>query len=318
MSWIPDPPLASNRATALIAGAFPTVDARAVRYLGSGWLYDVFLTKDGWVFRFPRWDWSGALFEQEVRVHELAAQILPPRIRIPRVELLAPPSSQFARPFAGHRYVPGVGADALEQKLLSTLAPDIAEFLNALHSTPAPIAGAAGIHQLDANDPDRVAWLDHGIAIALGMRGRDPVLDQALDWLRTAPKTPPPLGGPLHLLHGGLEPEHVLADPATGSLVGVIDWTDAMLGDAARDFVFLVTWRGWQFAEDVLRLYPRAVDVEFRTRLRYMAQLLSLMSLAYAHEQGTALDKHLRAVHNAFAAYERPDRSDPRLPRVNG
>ena len=74
-----------------------------------------------------------------------------------------------------------------------------------------------------------------------------------------------------------------------------------MLSDAARDFVFLVTWRGWRFAEDVLRVYPRAVDKEFRARLRYMAQLLSVIWLAFAHEQGADLAKHIQAVHNAFA-----------------
>jgi len=35
-----------------------------------------------------------------------------------------------------------------------------------------------------------------------------------------------------------------------------------------------------------------------------MAQLLSLMGLAYAHEQGQDLGPHVRAVKNAFAPDE--------------
>jgi aminoglycoside phosphotransferase (APT) family kinase protein len=132
------------------------------------------------------------------------------------------------------------------------------------------------------------------------LRGLDRILDRAIDWLKAAVSTPR-ANAPLHLVHGGLEARHVLVDPSTGSLSGVIDWTDSHLGDAARDFVFLVTWKGWQFAEEVLRLYPRAIDREFRTRLRFMAQLLSLMELGYANAQNQEPARYIQEVHNAFA-----------------
>jgi aminoglycoside phosphotransferase (APT) family kinase protein len=297
----PDRPLTRETAAALIGGAFPAVDAAAPRYLGSGTLFDVFLTSDGWAFRFPRprVDWAAQLFESEARVHRLVAQILPSQIRIPQVELLASPTPQFPFSFAGHRFIPGVAADTLDEKLIPTLAREIATFLNVLHSTPAPVAGAAGVQEM-AIDAGRRGWLEDGIAAASKLRGLDPVVDRALTWLETVSLTPPS-GGTLQLIHGGLEPEHLLVDPATGFLVGVIDWTDGQLGDAARDFVFLVTWRGWRFAEEVLHHYPRAVDSEFRARLRYMAQLLSVIALGFAREQGAELTKHVRAVHNAFA-----------------
>ena len=298
--WKPDPPLTREKAAALIRSSFPAIDSSVLRYLGSGSLYDVFLTTDGWVFRFPRWQWSGDLFESEAGIHRFVAQILPSQIRIPQVELLAAPTPSFAYPFAGHRYIPGIAADAVEQELVPTLAREIAMLLSALHSTPIPVAGAAGIREFSMNEPGRREWLEHGIAVAVELRGMDAVVDQALAWLSTTPLTPPS-AGPLQLIHGGLSPEHVLVDPTTGFVGGVIDWTDTMLSDAARDFVFLVTWRGWRFAEDVLRVYPRAVDKEFRARLRYMAQLLSVIWLGFAHEQGADLAKHIQAVHNAFA-----------------
>jgi aminoglycoside phosphotransferase (APT) family kinase protein len=306
MQWVPDPPLKQDRAAALIRNYFPSVDAATLRYLGSGWQFDAFLTADEWVFRFPRWEWSGELFESEARVHRFAAQILPPQIRIPKVELLAAPTAQFPYPFAGHRFIPGVGGDTLDEKLLPTLANDVAMFLSALHSTPPPVAGAAGIREIPLNDPGRRDWLEHGIAAAAQLRELDSVVEQAVEWLGRASITPPSLGGTLQLIHGGLAPEHLIVDPSTGALIGVIDWTDAQLGDAARDFVFLVTWRGWKFVEDVLRIYPRAVDREFRTRLRYMAQMLSVIWLAFAYEQGADLTKHVQAVHNAFAPNETP------------
>jgi hypothetical protein len=90
-------------------------------------------------------------------------------------------------------------------------------------------------------------------------------------------------------------------DPETGRLSGIIDWTDAILGDAARDFVFLVAWQGPAFAEEVLLSYPHTVDQGFCERLDFMARVLSVMWLALAHERHTEVEKLTGWVHNVFA-----------------
>ena len=292
------PLITRDTAAAVIRKAFPEVDASSVRHVGSGTLYDVFLTADEWAFRFPRTDWSGGLFEQESRTHALVAEIIPSQIRLPRVELREVPTADFPYPIAGHRYIRGVAADEVEEALLPTLAREIAILLNALHSTPAPVAGAAGIRELVV-DEGRRAWYDDGVAAVSKLRGLDPIVDHAITWIRANPTAPPT--GALHLIHGGLESRHLLIDPDTGFLRGVIDWTDTMLGDAARDFSFLVTWKGWVFCEEVLHLYPRAVDRDFRARLRHIAQMLATIELGYAHEWGLDLTWYVRAVRNAFA-----------------
>lgn len=294
----PNPLLTRDRAAALIRASFPTVDAAEVRYVGSGTLYDVFLTGDDWAFRFPRAEWTGNLFEPEARTHEFVAQIIPSQIRLPRVELLAPPTAEYPYPIAGHRFIRGVAADEVDEKLLPTLTREIAILLNALHSTPVPVAGAAGIHEL-VIDEGRRAWFDEGVAAVSKLRGLDPVVDRAIAWIQALPRVVTPVG-PLHLIHGGLEARHLLVDPDTGFLLGVIDWTDTMLGEAARDFAFLVTWRGWRFAEEVLHHYPRAVEPNFRERLHFIAQMLSTIELGYMHEGGHDLTKYVRAVRYAF------------------
>jgi hypothetical protein len=111
----------------------------------------------------------------------------------------------------------------------------------------------------------------------------------------------PRFDAPLQLVHCGLEARHILVNPSTGSIQGVIDWTDTHLGDPAGDFRFLVTWKGWQFAEEVLRLYPGAIDRSFRDRLRFMAQLMSLMGLGHTSAENGDLVRCIREVHNAFA-----------------
>ena len=90
-------------------------------------------------------------------------------------------------------------------------------------------------------------------------------------------------------------------DPESGVLVGILHWTDAILGDPARDFVALVAWQGWPFAEEALRSYPLPADEAFRERMRFTSRLLSVLWLAMAHEQGPDVAKHVRWVRNAFA-----------------
>jgi len=299
--YVPQPPMAPEKAASLIASAFPDVDTTAVRHIGSGTLFDAFRTSDDWAFRFPRWDWCGDLFEPEARTHEFLAKVLPAHIRLPRVQLLAEPSERFPYRFAGHRYVSGVPFDTLNEALVPAASRQLAEFLGALHSVPEATARAAGFREITIDDPGRREWYEQGMAASLELRGIDPVVRDAVDWWHADPMTSPPLAAH-QLVHTSVDPEHLLFDPATGSLIGVLDWTDASLGDAARDFVNLLTWRGWGFVDELLAQYPRSVDSEFRTRLRWMAQWLSVIWLAFAPEQGRDMQRDIRGVHNAFAA----------------
>jgi aminoglycoside phosphotransferase (APT) family kinase protein len=51
-----------------------------------------------------------------------------------------------------------------------------------------------------------------------------------------------------------------------GRLVGVIDWTDAQVGDPALDFAWLLTRLGARFAADLVAAYKGDVDETFGTR----------------------------------------------------
>jgi aminoglycoside phosphotransferase (APT) family kinase protein len=299
--WAPDRPLTRETASEVIRACFPTIAARGLEHLGSGWEFDAYLTADRWVFRFPRRAHCADLFEPEARVHRLVSQVLPPRVAVPRVELVGGPAPGFPYRFAGHRMIRGVAADAVAPDLLPTLAREIGAALGAIHSIPEAEARAAGVRETEEDDVGRKEWLERGFEAASELRGLDPAVDRALGGVR---RVSPPLArfeGPLRLIHQDLEPDHLIVDPATGRLAGILDWTDAAVGDPARDFVFLVTWRGWRFAEEVLRSYPHAVDHGFRERLRVMARLLSIMWLALAHEQRSGVAKHVEWVRNAFA-----------------
>jgi aminoglycoside phosphotransferase (APT) family kinase protein len=297
--WEADRPLTPEMARAAIAQRFPMIDTRNLELLGSGWEFDAYAA-DGWVFRFPRRAESATLFERERGVLALAASALSRHVLVPKVELVGEATSEFPYPFAGHRLIRGVTADALDGGLLPTFARDIGAALGAMHAIPLADARRAGVLESEPDDLGRRSWLAEGLGAAEHARGSDPIVDRALDWGRSFAWPSTLFDAPLRFIHQDLGNDHVIVDPATGHLVGIIDWTDAMIGDAARDFVFLVAWQGWDFAEDVLRSYPHTVDDGFRHRLDLMAKVLTIVWLGIAQTQGTDVAKHIDWLHNAF------------------
>lgn len=296
--WEPDRPLSIETVSAAISSCFPELDARSPTFLGSGWEYDAWLTRDGWVFRFPRRVESAALFEWEERVHDLVSRFMPADVAVPRAELMGRPAAGFPYPIAAHRFIPGVPADEAEVRHLPSLAREIGRALGAVHAIPVGAAKAAGVAEFEEGGGEQ--WFESCLTFLDRRKGQDPVVDRAVEWVRQSLKIREP-HAPLRFIHHDLSPEHLLVDPTSGRLTGILDWTDAIIGDAARDFVFLVAWRGWDFVEDVLRGYPHAVDPGFRDRLRFKARMLTPAWLGLAYARGTEFEKLTRWVHNAYA-----------------
>jgi aminoglycoside phosphotransferase (APT) family kinase protein len=298
--WEADRPLTPEMARAAIDQRFPMIDTRNLELLGAGWEFDAYAA-DGWVFRFPRRAESATVFDRERGVHELAASALSRRVLVPKVELVGESTAEFPYPFAGHRLIRGVTADALGSALLPTFARDIGAALGAMHAIPLSDARRAGVVESEPDDLGRQTWLAEGLRAAEQARGSDPVVDRALDWGSAFAWPSTLFDAPLRFIHQDLGTDHVIVDPSTGHLVGIIDWTDAIIGDAARDFVFLVAWQGWAFAEEVLRSYPHTVDDGFRHRLDLMAKVLTIVWLGIAQTQGADVSKPIDWVHNTFS-----------------
>jgi aminoglycoside phosphotransferase (APT) family kinase protein len=298
--WEPDRELTIEIAQSVIRSSLPLLAADNLTFLGAGWEFDAYLTSDGWVVRFPRRQGMAVLFEKDRRIHPLVAQYLPPSVRVPRIELLGQPAAGFPYQIAAHRFVPGVPVDELDERALRALVPQLGAALTAIHSVSPELARESGVREAVEDDLGARDWLRSGLALLSKLPNPDPIVQGAMRWVEQASIPDVAFAGPLRFIHQDLSPEHVLANPETGQLTGIIDWTDVMLGDPARDFVFLVAWRGWSFTEEVLRHYSPGPDPGFRDRLRFMARLLTPIWLGLAHERSTEVEKVRAWVHNAY------------------
>ncbi len=296
--WDPHHVPTAAELKAAVRAHVPDVDVDGLRPLGSGWEFDVWETPDGWVFRFPRRREAPPQIQRERAFLELVRPVLAPDVRVPEPVLFGEPGPSFPWPFSGYRKVPGVGCDTAGVPRHPDLARQLGRALGRLHAVPEGEARAAGVPE----DREGVAeWEEEARERVGELPGRWEEVDRALEWLHGSGFLPEPYQGPLRLIHNDLCPDHVLVDPDTGALTGILDWTDTSLADPALDFVFLATWGGWRLVDEVLESYEGpALDGAFRARLGQMARILSLVWLQEAVVRGGDVEKHLGWVRNAF------------------
>jgi aminoglycoside 2''-phosphotransferase len=119
---------------------------------------------------------------------------------------------------------------------------EIGDFLRVLHSLPAKLVArpAGGANTEDAAwFADRYAERRKKLAEALGA-----TLLRAADRFYEALPTAV-ASGRVAVTHRDFTEDHILLDPTEGRLAGVIDFTDAGLGDPAFDFTCLWAYGRW-------------------------------------------------------------------------
>ena len=134
-------------------------------------------------------------------------------------------------------------------------AADLAMFLRARHSLPLEIGLTCGLAKLDVPQLSRrlrqvTAKTIHELLNHETQARLTHVLESwALPSLSE--------DQPSVLLHCDIGPGHVLYNPQTGNLTGVIDFGDLVIGDPARDFIYIYEDYGSLILAEVLVRYVR-------------------------------------------------------------
>ncbi|GAA0824627.1 phosphotransferase family protein [Streptosporangium amethystogenes subsp. fukuiense] len=162
-----------------------------------------------------------------------------------------------------------------------SVAATLGGLLSALHAVP--LDRLAGLVELDA--PPLSEWLDEAVEIYPTIIKEIPETHRRT--VQTFLDTPPPDGGydPV-FSHNDLGIEHVLVDPATGAVTGVIDWSDAAIVDPAYDFGLLYRDLGPAALEAALGGYRPGDLTALRERALFYGGCSLLEDLAYGLETG--------------------------------
>jgi thiamine kinase-like enzyme len=97
-------------------------------------------------------------------------------------------------------------------------------------------------------------------------------------------------------VHGDLDSSNILWDPANGTLLAVIDFEEACLGDPAWDFSVLAAEHGPWFLQKMLDAYLPALDPGFEDRIAFHSQRVLFVELLYGLRQNdTRFSQHALA-----------------------
>lgn len=234
------PHIDGARAGALIAERFPDLAALPVTPLGAGTGHAAFDAGGRAVVRFGIDGESAEALLREARLTAMLAPLLD--LSVPEFRWLAPPAPGDTPAMGGYPRLPGEPAIAWDGAL-STRAcgPPVGAALRVLHALdPAPFARIGVPEDLE---PDLSDWRDDALddLDAVGVLGAlSPQEGADLERILVRPLT---AAVRPRLLHGDLAAEHVLLDDG-GIPVALIDWSDACLGDPARDLAGLLHWGG--------------------------------------------------------------------------
>lgn len=180
-----------------------------------------------------------------------------------------------------YRKLPGTPLAELPAGNPRAAAAGLAALIDALHHAPA--GRLADLARVDAYPME--AW--HADA----QRDYEAVADRLLPAARArvelflAGAPPAPFAGAV-FCHNDLGAEHLLVDPDSGEITGVIDWSDAALADPARDVARILRDFGPRMFETVLAHDAAAWDPAARERAIFYARCALLEDLAYGLHGG--------------------------------
>lgn len=295
--------------------AFP---GATVEPAGAGDYCWAFVVDGAWIFLVAR-------HPEGERSIARAAALLP--TLAPALPLAIPDIAHTGRTggghaFVGYRKVGGVELTGARYRELGRAARDrcardLARFLGALHQFPPDVARGRGIIPC----PYPFAAIEEGLRAGTAEEeyGRDlerllgaGVLDRGTgDYCRRIlaahlgdrrnPEIRPVL------LHGEVSGDHVLHDPQTGELTGVIDFNGLIIGDPARDLLYLYEDYGLPFLATFLRHYPVADRRHVLARLHFFHEWMTALRLLWVvehnHPQRVAPRlQRLRALREVSAA----------------
>jgi len=289
-----------------IQEAVPDLHVETVVFEGEGDFCRAYTVNDTWMFRLAHNNEATRSLQCETAVLPQLAPTLP--LPIPRIEY----SGFIGRnrlAFVGYRKIPGevlapAALAALDDATQERCARDLGGFLQQLHAFPAEQARQAGV--VDSEYP--FSRTESGISEGTAAEQYAQALAQLAQYAQVDAATraycarlvddllaPQPAGAlPPALVHGDLSAEHVLSDPATRQITGVIDFTDVLITDPLLDVMYLYANYGPAFVARLLPHYHAGDAAAILARVRLLYAWYTALRLLWALDHDYAPGIELR------------------------
>lgn len=268
---------------------------------------DVIWYEDGWdfvvavvgeqVFRFPRRKDYESKLPIEVKFTDQFITRSP--VDIPKLILH---HNVDIGNYVTYTFLPGAQfkrklADTFPVEKKLEIARQIGCFLTAIHSFPVSKAKEIGIEEINSlkSWTDRLEYIKTKVFPYLNQKEQEWTIHVFTRFINLI--TAYPIQNVMS--HSDIMPEHIIVDPKTYTLSGIIDFGDIVIADPAYDFTFLNKY-GKDFLEEAYRSYTLPKDPNFEARRQFYEDRLVVTNLEHSIKVGDKnwIDKHLEEFRN--------------------
>lgn len=265
----------------IIKRTYPSTKEEDIKVFDDGWDYVVCVVNKTQAFRFPRRNDYSKTLPREVAFLDMFSSLSP--VQVPKLTLHKTPDG---KPYVTYSFIPGVQfkrdlVQSYSLQELHDIAQRVGNFLSVLHSFPTATAKTMGFEELDSVK----SWSDRLNKIEKTIYPHIPVSEQT--WVTElftsfiAMITQNPFSN--KLTHSDIMPEHIIVDPTTHKLSGIIDFGDMEIADPTYDFTFLRKY-GQKFLDIVYDNYKLDRDKTFEKRRQFYEDRLVVTNLEHSIE----------------------------------
>ena len=269
------PTYSVEQATGVIRSRFPGLIIDDIYFVGEGSDFCAYAVNDYHLFRF------GANRESMERLRW--EQYLLPRLQskleiaLPQFQVICPMDNR--RPLCVYTMIKGKSFRGEVYRRLSEasklrVAKQLADFLTVLHSFPVDEAKMCGVRERPAKDSCRGFHRDARKIIYPKLSESE--RDACESWFQKYYSDPANTSYKPSLIHGDLQGRHVLFNPESESINGVIDFSDIWIGDPDHDLHYLLREHGEDFIRNLLKWYHHDDPERFfwKSRLFYLLRCI--------------------------------------------
>lgn len=266
----------------IVKKKFPNVESQKIQIYDDGWDYVVIVVNNRLAFRFPRREDYAKTLPIEVGFLDQFANESP--IRVPR--LIYQKDEEAEIPYVVYDFIHGVQftkgiSRTFSRKELLAVAQKLGIFLTAVHTFSTVKARQLGIPIVDSLDSwqKRLTKIKNLVFPNISEDEQQWVVTLFENFFKTIRIVPvKPV-----LTHSDIMPEHIIVDPMTHALSGIIDFGDMCIADPAYDFTFLSRY-GEDFLNEVYRNYSLPKDDLFEVRRQFYEDRLVVTNLEHSLE----------------------------------
>ncbi len=267
---------------AIVRKKFPNIDNAKIQIFDYGWDYVVTVVDNTMAFRFPRREDYAKTLPIEVNFLDQFTKISP--IRVPKLAYEKDEKTGIS--YVTYRFIPGVQftksiSKTFSKEELLTVAQQLGKFLTVVHTFPVEKARQLGIQRINSLDSwnKRLSKIKKEVFPHISENEQQWIIKLFENFLKNIKMVPIKSV----LTHSDIMPEHIIVDPKTHTLSGIIDFGDMCIADPAYDFTFLSRY-GRDFLNEAYKNYNLPRDEIFETRRQFYEDRLVVTNFEHSLE----------------------------------